>query len=75
MFIPKITLMLTKFAFGLKRVQFPASLAFAILINKSQRQCLEVCGIKFDLPSFLVNYWRYLFYGKTKNILESKALK
>jgi len=36
----------------IKRLQFPVRLAFAMTINKSQRQSLEVCGINLEFPGF-----------------------
>ena len=50
--IPRIPLMPTGFAFEFKRVQFPMSLAFAMSINKYQRQSLKVCGINLELQRF-----------------------
>ena len=52
MLIPRIPLMPTDFGFEFQRVQFPVRLAFAISINESQGQSLEVCGINLELPIF-----------------------
>ena len=50
--IPRIPLMPTNFPFEFKRVQFPVSFAFAMSINKSQGQSLEVCRINLELQCF-----------------------
>jgi PIF1 helicase. len=50
--IPRMPLMPTDYAFEFKRVQFPACLAIAKSINKSQGKALEVCGINLELPCF-----------------------
>lgn len=50
--IPRIPLTSTDLAFQFKRLQFPVRLAFAMTINKSQGQSLEVCGINLEMPCF-----------------------
>lgn len=50
--IPRIPLITTDLVFEFKRVQFPIRLAFAMTINKSQGQSLEVCGINLETPCF-----------------------
>ncbi|CAD6208527.1 GSCOCG00010529001-RA-CDS, partial [Cotesia congregata] len=43
--IPRIPMIPTDLSFQFKRIQFPVRLAFAMTINESQGQSLEVCGI------------------------------
>lgn len=50
--IPRIPLTSTDMLFNFKRQQFPLRLAFAMTINKSQGQSLEVCGINLEKPCF-----------------------
>ena len=83
------SLMQINFAFEFKRVQFPVSLTFAMSINKSQGQSLEVCGINFELLCFShgqlyvacsrvgkpLVVFVFSPYGKTKNIVHSKAFQ
>ena len=82
------SLMPTEFAFEFKRYQFAVRLAFAMSINKSQGQSLEVCGINLVLPCFShgqlyvacprIGKPSALFvfspYGKTKDIVHYNAL-
>ncbi|XP_055902132.1 uncharacterized protein LOC129938531 [Eupeodes corollae] len=49
--IPRIPMISTDLPFDIKRLQFPVRLAFAMTINKSQGQSLEVCGINLEFPS------------------------
>lgn len=51
--IPRILMTPTDLLFDFKRLQFPVRLAFAITINKSQGQSLEVCGINLKVSLFL----------------------
>ena len=44
-FIPRIPLIPTDLPFNFKRLQFPVRLGFAITINKSQGQSLNITGI------------------------------
>ncbi|XP_055918736.1 uncharacterized protein LOC129950842 [Eupeodes corollae] len=46
----RIPLIPTDLPFDFKRLQFPARLAFAMTVNKSQGQSLEVCGINLEFP-------------------------
>lgn len=50
--IPRIPMIPTNLPFDFKRLQFPVRLAFAMTINKSQGQSLEVCGINLEFPCF-----------------------
>ncbi|XP_063907386.1 ATP-dependent DNA helicase PIF1-like [Zophobas morio] len=50
--IPRIPMIPTDLPFDFKRLQFPLRLAFAMTINKSQGQSLEVCGINLEFPCF-----------------------
>uniref|UniRef100_A0AAG5DC45 DNA helicase Pif1-like 2B domain-containing protein n=1 Tax=Anopheles atroparvus TaxID=41427 RepID=A0AAG5DC45_ANOAO len=50
--IPRIPMGSNDMPFHFKRVQFPVKLAFAMTINKSQGQSLEVCGINLEMPCF-----------------------
>ncbi|XP_037911978.1 uncharacterized protein LOC119652109 [Hermetia illucens] len=86
--IPRIPMIPTDLPFDFKRLQFPLCLAFAMTINKSQGQSLEVCGINLEFPCFAhgqlyVAYLRveqpsslfiYAPQNKTKNIVYEKAL-
>ena len=53
-FIPCITLTppVEAIGFQLSRHQFPAQLAFAMKINKSQGQSVKYIGINFQTPVF-----------------------
>ena len=46
--IPRIPMIPTDLSFQFKRFQFPIRLAFAITINKAQRQFLVLCGLLID---------------------------
>lgn len=86
--IPRIPMILTDLPFEFKRLQSPVHLAFAITINKSQSQSLEVCGINLEFPCFVhaqlyVAFSRvgkpsslfvYAPGNKTKNVVYHKAL-
>ncbi|ESO02750.1 hypothetical protein HELRODRAFT_81084 [Helobdella robusta] len=42
----------TDLPFDFNNLQFPVCLAFAMTLNKSQGQSLEVCGINLEFPCF-----------------------
>lgn len=87
--IPRIPMIPNDLPFEFKRLQFPIRLAFAITINKSQGQSLDVCGINLELPVFSHGQlyvacsrvgkpsvlFIYASDGKTKNIVYQRALR
>lgn len=86
--IPRIPLTSTDLPFHFKRIQFPVKLAFAMTINKSQGQSLEVCGINLEMSCFShgqlyvacsrvgksSSLFIYAPENKTKNIVYRAAL-
>jgi hypothetical protein len=50
--IPRIPMIPTDMPFEFKRIQFPIRLAFAMTINKSQGQSLNVCGLNLENKCF-----------------------
>ena len=50
--ITRIPMIPTHMSFQFKRLQFPIRLAFAITINKSQGQSLELCGLYLHTDCF-----------------------
>ena len=51
-FIPRIPLIPSNMPFDFKRVQFPIRLSFAMSINKSQGQTLQVAGLHLEEDCF-----------------------
>lgn len=87
--IPRIPLFPANLPFQFRRLQFPVRLAFAMTINKSQGQSLQVCGINLEYPCFShgqlyvacsrvgkpTSLFVFAVDGKTKNIVYPKALE
>ena len=87
-FIPRIPMRPLDLPFELERLQFPPSLYFAMIINKSQEQSQKVVGLDLADPVFshcqlYVGFSRvenpdshFILApeGKTKNIMHSEAL-
>lgn len=88
-FIPKIPLIPSDTPFNFKRLQFPIKLSFAMTINKSQGQSLNVVGLNLIEPVFShgqlyvgcsrVGNPNHLCIlspdGHTKNVVYKEALK
>ena len=51
-FIPRIPLIPSDMAFEFRRLQFPVKLSYAMSINKSQGQSLQVVGLNLTDPVF-----------------------
>lgn len=87
--IPRIPIIPSDMPFEFKRIQFPVRLAFAMTINKSQGQSLQVCGLNLETPCFShgqlyvgcsrvgtpSSLFIFAHEGKTKNIVYQKHLK
>ncbi|RZF36686.1 hypothetical protein LSTR_LSTR014384 [Laodelphax striatellus] len=87
--IPKIPMIQSDMPFDFKRIQFPIRLAFAMTINKSQGQSLEICGLNLENGCFShgqlyvacsrVGKPSALFVfapeNKTKNVVYQKVLQ
>ncbi|RCN34924.1 hypothetical protein ANCCAN_19224 [Ancylostoma caninum] len=87
-FIPRIPMIPTDMPFDFKQLQFPVRLAFAITINKAQKQSLRIAGINLETPCFShgqlyvacsrVGTPKQLYIygpgGKTRNIVYPNAL-
>jgi len=59
--IPRIPMTLTDLPFDFKCLHFPVRLDFAMTINKSQGQSLEVCGINLEFLCFSHGHIRGVF--------------
>lgn len=87
--IPRIPMITTDLSFEFKRLQFPVRLAFAITINKSQGQTLNVAGLNLQHSCFShgqlyvgcsrvgtpKNLIVFTPNNRTKNIVYPNALK
>jgi len=87
--IPCIPMIPTNVPFEFKQLQFPLRLAFAMTINKSQGQSLNVCGINLENLCFShgqlyvacsrvgkpSDSFVYAPGNQTKNIVYHKALQ
>lgn len=87
--IPRIPIIPSDTPFEFKRIQFPVRLAFAMTINKSQGQSLQVCGLNLEAPCFShgqlyvgclrvgkpSSLFIFAHEGKTKNIVYPRALQ
>ncbi|KAF7281319.1 hypothetical protein GWI33_004810 [Rhynchophorus ferrugineus] len=65
--IPRTLMITTDLPFDFKRLQFSVRLAFAMTINKSQGQSLEVCEINLEFPCFAHGQLFDAFYQKALN--------
>lgn len=79
----------TDMPFEFNRLKFPVRLAFAMTINKAQRQSLQVCGLNPQNPCFSheqlyvacsrggkrADLFVYAPDGKTKNVVYPRALQ
>ncbi|UYV77437.1 hypothetical protein LAZ67_15001023 [Cordylochernes scorpioides] len=50
--IPRIPIIPNDLPFKFRRLQFPVMVAFAMTINKSQGQTLQVVGVHLESPCF-----------------------
>lgn len=87
--IPLIPMIPNDLPFNFKRLQNPVQLAFAMSLNKSKSQSLNVCGINLENPCFshgqlYVAYSRvgipsisfiYAPENKTNNVMYQKAIQ
>lgn len=87
--IPRIPIIPSDMPFEFKRIQFPVRLAFAMTINKSQGQSLQVCGLNLEAPCFShgqlyvgcsrvgkpSSLFIFAHECKTKNIVYQRALQ
>ena len=87
--IPQIPMIPTDMSFQFKRLQFQIQLAFAITINKSQGQSLELCGLYLHTDCFSHgqlyvacsrvgnpdNLFIYTENGTTKNFVYPQVLE
>lgn len=68
--IPRISLITSDMPFQYKRLQFPLKLSFAMSINKTQGQSLDVIGLDLVEPVFSHSqlYVGYSIVGNPKEI-------
>jgi hypothetical protein len=50
--LPSISMILSESPILIKRLKFSIRLAFAMTINKSQRQTMSICGLDLENPCF-----------------------
>ncbi|XP_075210263.1 uncharacterized protein LOC142317592 [Lycorma delicatula] len=69
--IPRIPMIPSDYPFDFKRMQFPVKVCFAMTINKSQGQTLQVAGIDVRKDCFshgqLVAYISHVAYSRVSN--------
>ena len=88
-FIPKMPLTPTDCPYPMRRLQFPVRLSFAMTINKSQGQSLQVVGLNLKNPCFshgqlyvgcsrvgcAANLYIYAPNKRTQNVVYKAALQ
>ena len=88
-FIPCIPIIATDLPFDFRRLQFPISLNFALVISRSQGEKLKIEGLQLQEPYFSHgelyvgcsrvgsknNLYMYALRNKTKNIVYQEALQ
>ena len=88
-FLPRILMIPSNLPIPFKRLQFPIRLAFAMTINKPQRQTMSICWLDLENPCFShgqlyvacsrvgkpSSLFVYTPQGLTKNIVHQIALR